>query len=195
MSQSPPSKSNGRLKMLFILLVCATPVFVSYFMYYVVKPEGRTNYGTLLTPPVDAGKVPVTVDGKPAALDALKGKWLMVTSGPSACDATCVERLYLIRQVRETTGKEKDRVTQVWLVTDNNVPSKEITDAYPAVKILRIDDKALNAALPTDAGQSIKEHIFVVDPLGNIILRFPAKPDPSKMKKDMSKLLRASRLG
>jgi hypothetical protein len=195
MSQSPPSKSNGRLKMLFILLVCATPVFVSYFMYYVVKPEGRTNYGTLLTPPVDAGKVPVTVDGKPAALDALKGKWLMVTSGPSACDATCVERLYLIRQVRETTGKEKDRVTQVWLVTDNNVPSKEITDAYPAVKILRIDDKALNAALPTDAGQNIKEHIFVVDPLGNIILRFPAKPDPSKMKKDMSKLLRASRLG
>lgn len=195
MSQSPPSKSNGRLKMLFILLVCATPVFVSYFMYYVVKPEGRTNYGTLLTPPVDAGKVPVTVDGKPAALDALKGKWLMVTSGPSACDATCVERLYLIRQVRETTGKEKDRVTQVWLVTDNNLPSKEITDAYPAVKILRIDDKALNAALPTDAGQSIKEHIFVVDPLGNIILRFPAKPDPSKMKKDMSKLLRASRLG
>jgi hypothetical protein len=195
MSQSPPSKSNGRLKMLFILLVCATPVFVSYFMYYVVKPEGRTNYGTLLTPPVDAGKVPVTVDGKPAALDALKGKWLMVTSGPSTCDATCVERLYLIRQVRETTGKEKDRVTQVWLVTDNNVPSKEITDAYPAVKILRIDDKALNAALPADAGQSIKEHIFVVDPLGNIILRFPAKPDPSKMKKDMSKLLRASRLG
>ncbi len=195
MSHSPPSKSNGRLKMLFILLVCATPVFVSYFMYYVVKPEGRTNYGTLLTPPIDAGKVPVTVDGKPTALDALKGKWLMVTSGPSDCEAACVERLYLIRQVRETTGKEKDRVTQVWLVTDNNAPSKEITDAYPAVKILRIDDKALNAALPTDAGQSIKEHIFVVDPLGNIILRFPAKPDPSKMKKDMSKLLRASRLG
>jgi hypothetical protein len=195
MSQSPPSKSNGRLKMLFILLVCATPVFVSYFMYYVVKPEGRTNYGTLLTPPVDAGKVPVMVDGKPAALDALKGKWLMVTSGPSACDATCVERLYLIRQVRETTGKEKERVTQVWLVTDNDVPSKEITDAYPAVKLLRIDSKALNAALPVDAGQSVKEHIFVVDPLGNIILRFPVKPDPSKMKKDMSKLLRASRLG
>jgi hypothetical protein len=195
MSESIPSKSNGRLKMLFILLVCATPVFVSYFMYYVVKPEGRTNYGTLLTPPVDAGKVPVVIDGKAATLEALKGKWLMVTSGPSSCDAACVERLYLIRQVRETAGKEKDRVTQVWLVTDAQVPRKEILDAYGAVQMIRAEGKLLDAVLPAQLGQSVGEHIFVVDPLGNVILRFPVKPDPSKMKKDLSKLLRASRLG
>jgi hypothetical protein len=188
-------RSLGRWKMLGILLVCATPVFLSYFMYYVVRPDGRTNYGSLLSPIVDASKLDIKVDDKPTTLAALKGKWLMVTVGPSSCDDACAERLYLARQVRETTGREKERIELVWVVTDSGKPSQKLLDAYPTVKRVTAEVNAIGAVLPVEASSSVTAHTYIVDPLGNVILRFPAKPDPSKMKKDMSKLLRASRIG
>jgi cytochrome oxidase Cu insertion factor (SCO1/SenC/PrrC family) len=194
-NRSEPSRKLGRWKMLGILLVCATPVFLSYFMYYVVRPDGRTNYGTLLNPPADASQLSVRDADKVTTLAAFKGKWLMISVGPSTCDVACVERLYIARQVRETTGREKDRIEQVWLVTDNGKATQQVLDAYPQVKQLRADEAAIAKALPIEAGSSVASHIYVVDPLGNVIMRFPAKPDPSKMKKDMSKLLRASRIG
>ncbi len=181
--------------MLGILLVCATPVFLSYFMYYVVRPDGRTNYGSLLNPIVDASKLNIKVDEKPATLAALKGKWLMVTVGPSSCDDACAERLYIARQVRETTGREKERIELVWVVTDSGKPLQKILDAYPTVKRVTAEVDAIGAVLPIENGSNVVSHTYVVDPLGNVIMRFPAKPDPSKMKKDMSKLLRASRIG
>jgi hypothetical protein len=189
------AKKLGRLKMLGILLVCALPVFVSYFMYYVVRPDGRTNYGSLLTPPMDAAKLSATDNGKPTNLAALKGKWLMVSIGPSSCDQSCVERLYLVRQVRATTGKLMDRIDRVWLVTDDGKLDTKILDAYEGQKILRVNAAQLPAVLPPDTGIDPAQHIFVVDPLGNVIMRFPANPDPNKMKKDVGKLLRASRIG
>lgn len=188
-------KTLGRWKMLGILLVCATPVFLSYFMYYVVRPDGRTNYGSLLNPIVDASKLNIKVDEKPATLAALKGKWLMVTVGPSSCDDACAERLYIARQVRETTGREKERIELVWVVTDSGKPLQKILDAYPTVKRVTAEVDAIGAVLPIENGSNVVSHTYVVDPLGNVIMRFPAKPDPSKMKKDMSKLLRASRIG
>jgi cytochrome oxidase Cu insertion factor (SCO1/SenC/PrrC family) len=188
-------KTLGRWKMLGILLVCAAPVFLSYFMYYVVRPDGRTNYGSLLSPIVDASKLNIKVDEKPTTLAALKGKWLMVTVGPSSCDDACAERLYLARQVRETTGREKERIELVWVVTDSGKPSQKILDAYPTVKRVTAEVDAVGAVLPVEGSASVAAHTYVVDPLGNVIMRFPAKPDPSKMKKDMSKLLRASRIG
>jgi cytochrome oxidase Cu insertion factor (SCO1/SenC/PrrC family) len=188
-------KTLGRWKMLGILLVCAAPVLLSYFMYYVVRPDGRTNYGSLLNPIVDASKLNITVDEKPTTLAALKGKWLMVTVGPSSCDDACAERLYLARQVRETTGREKERIELVWVVTDAGKPSQKVLDAYPTVKRVSAKVDAVGAVLPVEGSSAVIEHTYIVDPLGNVILRFPAKPDPSKMKKDMSKLLRASRIG
>jgi hypothetical protein len=188
-------KTLGRWKMLGILLVCAAPVFLSYFMYYVVRPDGRTNYGSLLNPIVDASKLNIKVDEKPTTLAALKGKWLMVTVGPSTCDDACAERLYLTRQVRETTGREKERIELVWVITDTGKPLQKVLDAYPTVKRVTAEIDAIGAVLPVEGGASVTAHTYIVDPLGNVIMRFPAKPDPSKMKKDMSKLLRASRIG
>jgi hypothetical protein len=188
-------KTLGRWKMLGILLVCAAPVFLSYFMYYVVRPDGRTNYGSLLNPIVDASKLNIKVDEKQTTLAALKGKWLMVTVGPSTCDDACAERLYLARQVRETTGREKERIELVWVITDTGKPLQKVLDAYPTVKRVTAEIDAIGAVLPVEGGASVTAHTYIVDPLGNVIMRFPAKPDPSKMKKDMSKLLRASRIG
>src|SRR3712207_6155818 len=71
--------SRGRWKMLLVMLVCAAPVIASYFTYYVVRPEGRRNFGELIEP-----QRPL-----PASLSALKGQWLLVSVGGGACDARC----------------------------------------------------------------------------------------------------------
>ena len=110
---------HGRWKMLAVLLVCAAPVIASYFTYYVVRPDGRRNYGELIQPQRSLPDLAaVAPDGSPARLPALKGQWLLVSVGGGACDALCQQHLYLQRQLRESVGKEKGRVDWIWLVTD-----------------------------------------------------------------------------
>ena len=92
---------SGRVKMLLVLLVCAAPVIASYFTYFVIRPEGRTNYGALILPtrgmPAD---LPLqTLAGAGVMPATLRGQWLLVVVGPAACDAACEQRLYLQRQL------------------------------------------------------------------------------------------------
>lgn len=113
------STRAGRWKMLLLLLVSASPVIASYFAYYVVRPEGRRNYGELINPqrPLPAIKG-VDVQGRSVPLGQLKDQWLLISVAPSACDASCQQHLYLQHQLRETLGKEKGRLDWVWLRTD-----------------------------------------------------------------------------
>ena len=101
---------TGRWKMLMVMLVCAAPVIASYFMYYVVRPEGRRNYGELIDPQRPIPSMTGTdLAGRKTSLPALQGQWLLVSVAGGACDATCEQHLYLQRQLREGLGKDKDR--------------------------------------------------------------------------------------
>lgn len=202
----------GRMKMLAILLVCAAPVIASYFTYYVVRPEGRTNYGTLIDPMRDVGALGTIVatvgpaPGRPAAenpashpqggsIGSMRGRWIMLVVAPSACDETCRERLYEIRQVRLTAGKDRDRVERVWLLEDDGAPDPALLAQHEGLVLMRANAEALAKALPAAAGARASDHIYMIDPLGNLMMRFPADADPNRMKKDLAKLLRASRVG
>ena len=120
LAQQQQRTRAGRWKMLAVLLVCAAPVIASYFTYYVIRPEGRRNFGELIEPqrPVPAGLSATAADGRPVPLESLRGQWLLVSAAGGACDATCESHLYLQRQLRESLGKDKDRMDWVWLVTD-----------------------------------------------------------------------------
>lgn len=188
---------RGRLKMLAILLVCAAPVIASYFTYYVIRPEGRTNYGTLLQPLPDvSGLAGAGLDGAPSGLKQLGGKWLLVTGAGASCDAACEHRLYLLRQLRLTTGKDRDRVERAWIVgPGTEVPARLLAE-HEGLAVIRAAAGAMAAAgFPPEGGASPEAHIWIVDPLGNLVLRYPVDPDPSRMKKDLLKLLKASRIG
>ena len=110
--------ASGRLKMLLILLACAAPIVASYFTYYVVRPQARTNYSTLIQPsralPKDFALT--TLDGKPFAAQRLLGQWLLITVSDGPCGPACEKHLYLQRQLREMLGRERDRLDKVWLV-------------------------------------------------------------------------------
>jgi hypothetical protein len=186
----------GRLRMLAVLLICAAPVLASYFTYYVVRPEGRRNFGELIQPTRALPHVPVqSLTGQKIQLSDLKGQWLLVSVAEAGCDATCLRNLYLQRQVLMGLGKERDRTEWVWLVTDNaNVPA-EIMPGLKEANVLRVDPQALQQWLVPEAGKALTDHLFVVDPHGEWMMRFPANLSNEgalKAKKDLERLLRAS---
>jgi hypothetical protein len=187
---------RARIKMLAILAVCAAPVIASYFTYYVIQPEGRTNYGALIEPQRDVSKLQAGgLDGGTIELSRFRGKWVLLTVDSAACDKPCEDKLYAIRQVRLTTGKDRDRIERVQLLTDGGTPAARLRQEYEGTVFARVDAKAARAAFPAAPGGEVSDHVFVIDPLGNLMMRFPRNADPNRMKKDVAKLLRASRIG
>ena len=189
--------SRGRWKLFAIIAVCASPLIGSYLAYYVIKPAGRTNYGLILDPrayPMPALGT-TTLDGKPRGLDAYKGKWIMLQADSGACAQPCKTKLYEMRQLRLTQGKEMDRIERVWLITDKEPLDTVVMREYDGTRLLRADPQALQKWLPVEAGSSVTDHVYMIDPLGNLMMRFPKDADPNKIKKDLGKLLRASSIG
>lgn len=190
-------KSAGRWKLFAIVAVCASPLIGSYIAYYVIKPGGRTNYGQILdprkypTPPLGS----TSLDGRAVALDAYKGKWLLLQVDSGACAAPCQKKLYEMRQLRLTQGKEMRRVERVWLITDDQPLDTVLMREYDGTRMLRAPQQAVDAWLPADAGSTAADHLYMIDPLGNLMMRFPKDADPNKIKKDLGKLLRASSIG
>ena len=188
--------ARGRLKMLLVLAVCAAPVIASYFTYFVIRPGARTNYGTLILPTRSLPELPLqTLDGQAVAARSLLGQWLLVSVGPSACDAACDRRLFMQRQFREMLGKDRDRVDKVWFVTDGAPLAPKLraaVEAAPGVTVLRVDRAALARWLEPAPGQALEDHLYLVDPMGEWMMRLPPQPDPPRVKRDLERLMRAS---
>ncbi|HUR88844.1 MAG TPA: hypothetical protein VMZ74_07155 [Ramlibacter sp.] len=179
---------SGRVKMLLVLAVCAAPVIASYLTYYVVHPQNARSYGTLVQP-----------RDVPASLAQLKGQWLLVSVAGGACDPACENNLYIQRQLRESLGREKDRVDWVWLVDDAAPIRPELQAALSQATVQRVDAQQLAQWFEPEGGHSLHEHLYLVDPMGRWMMRFPAagdrEVDTSKaknIKRDIDRLLRAS---
>jgi len=193
----PQQRKRGRWMLWLVLLVCASPIIASYFTYYVIKPEKRNNYGTLIDQrahPIPA-MATTTLDGKPAALEQFKGKWVMLMAAPGACNEACHKQLFAMRQLRTMQGKEMERIERVWLITDREPLDTMVIREYDGTHMLRADAQAIANWLPVDPGTSVSDHIYMIDPLGHLMMRFPKDPEPRKVHKDIYKLLKASSVG
>lgn len=186
----------GRVKMLAVLLICAAPVIASYFTFYVVRPEGRRNFGELIEPQRALPDVAGTgLDGKAVNLKALKGQWLLVSVASAGCAEQCARHLYLQRQLREGLGKEKDRLDWVWLVNDTAPVAPALLPALREATVIRVPPSDVSQWLLPQTGHAIEEHLYLVDPLGNWMMRFPANLDAqgaTHVKRDLDRLLRAA---
>ncbi len=188
---------QGRVRMLLVLAVCAAPVIASYLTYFVIRPGTRSNYGQLVVPtrglPEDLAMT--RLDGTPVTARSLHGQWLLVAVGPSTCDAACDKRLFAQRQFREMLGRERERVEKVWLITDQTPLAPALAAALaakPEVTALRVDPAVLARWLTPADGQALPDHLYIVDPMGEFMMRLPPQPDPGKTKRDLERLLRAS---
>jgi cytochrome oxidase Cu insertion factor (SCO1/SenC/PrrC family) len=188
--------ARGRLKMLLVLAICAAPVIASYLTYFVIKPQTRSNYGELIVPTRSLPELKLRrLDGTPVASQSLRGQWLLVAVGPSTCNADCDKRLFMQRQFREMLGRDRDRVDKIWLITDEAALApalRQVIEATPAVTALRADAQAVASWLAPAPGQAVQDHLYVVDPMGEWMMRLPVQPDPGKVKRDLERLLRAS---
>ena len=195
--------------MLLVLLVCAAPVIASYFTYFVIRPQGRTNYSELILPTRPLPKLPLLdLGGSSVDAASLKGQWLLVVVSGGACDARCEKYLWLQRQLRETLGREKDRLDKLWFITDSLPPRPQTLQAIGAsagaggvaganagagATVLRVPEPALAQWLAPAQGSSPSDHMLIIDPMGELMMRVPIDPDPARLKRDVEKLLRASK--
>ena len=181
----PPSDplKRGRVKLTLLGLFFAAPFALAWLAYRLDWSPGATsNYGELVTPPRPLSG---------AALERLRGKWVLVTLDAGACDAYCEKKLYFMRQLRRAQGKDRDRVERLWLLTDGRRPGAALGAAIEGTHLAPA--AALAARFP--AAGAVSDHIYVVDPLGNLMMRYPREPDPSRMLEDLRRLLRLSGIG
>jgi len=180
---------SGRRTLLLVALVAIAPVVASYMAYYFIPREARTNYGELLATNPAPALAGTRVDGRPFALPQLRGKWVLLVSAPGACDVQCAQELYATRQERTIQGQEMERVQRVWLATGDVAPDPALLARHPDLIVARVSREAL-AGLPAGV-----ERIYLIDPLGNLVLAFPDDPDIGKVARDLERVLRASRIG
>lgn len=195
LSELPPAAARtraGRRTLLLLAFVCALPVLASYFAYYVWQPDGRSNYGELLVPaPLAAARL-AGVAGQPDFSAAeFEGRWTLLFTAPGACERPCAEALYLMRQVRLAQGEAMGRVGRLWLVTDAAVPESGTLAAHEGLRVAR-SAPAWLAQLP---GAERGRHVYLVDPRGQVMMRFPESADPRRVIKDLQRLLKYSALG
>jgi len=182
------ARRRVRRQLALMVLIGLAPVVASYAIYYGWPRERQVNYGTLIAAP-SPGIAGRTLDGAPFALTDLRGKWVVLAASGGACDAACRTRLFAGRQARTIQNAERERIVRVWLVTDDVEPPAALLAEHDDLRIVRVPARALDA-LP-DAGRTL----LLVDPLGNLVLAWPADPDVKAVAKDIGRLLRASRIG
>jgi hypothetical protein len=196
-NKTTDAQTRGRWKLIAVLLVCAAPMLLSYLTYYVIKPTGRTNYGALLDPrqhPIPALGA-TALDGKPAALEQFKGKWIMLQVAPGDCQQVCKDQLVAMRQLRLMQGKGMERIERVWLITDDAPLDTMLMKVVDGTRYLRVKPALVQAWLPVEQGGDVTDHVYLIDPLGNLMMRFPKDAEPNKVTKDIGKLLKASAIG
>jgi cytochrome oxidase Cu insertion factor (SCO1/SenC/PrrC family) len=158
-------------------------------VYYLFPREAQVNYGSLL-PTAPAPVIEGTkADGAPFRLADLRGRWVLLAGDRGGCDAACERKLYATRQARAMQGRDQDRLVRAWLFTGDAMPAPKILAQHPGLVVARVPAGAL-VALPGG-----ERAIYLIDPLGNLVLRYPDDPDINGIAKDLSRLLRASRIG
>ena len=183
-------RGKTRRTIALIAPLCAAPVVASYVAYYWLKPSARVNYGELEAQPAPQ-IVGVTAQGAPWRLDALRGRWLLLVTTDSDCDELCEHALYATRQARTIQGREQDRVVRVLLQPQGvTPPAATVEEEHPGLAVVRADPRQWEVL-----ARGTATAIHVVDPLGNLVLRYPADPDIKRLAQDLERLLKASRIG
>ena len=186
-------QAKGRRTFLLIALVAFAPIIASYTAYYWLTPSTRLNYGELIGPTPVAAITGAGKDGSSFDLATTQGKWVMLIATPGNCDESCRQALYATKQARTIQGRERDRVTRVWLQPSSAASKAPEPAPDDGALVTGYVDAKVAAALPLNPGDATT--ILILDPRGNIVLRYGANPDIKRLSKDLDRLLRASQMG
>ncbi|ALM85580.1 hypothetical protein ASB57_23790 [Bordetella sp. N] len=198
------ARRRSRWTVLAVFLVSLAPVLAAVVFYLNPQwwPRDGSNYGTLIEPqrdlPTPAQLPLATLDGQPYDLRQLRGKWLLMAADGGACPESCARKLFIIRNSHASQGKNVDRVARVWFITDDAPVPQKVLDAYVGTIMVRARPEQLAPFLlgaGAPAADALAAPMWLTDPLGHLMLQFPADADPVKVRSDLSKLIYNSRIG
>ena len=196
-THDPQRTKSGRWKLFLLLLVTLAPVIASYFTYYVIRPQGENFYGQLISPQVELPDLETKdSQGKAVNLRSLQGQWLLITVADAACDAACENKLYLSRQIHIGLGAEQDRVERIWLSLGDQAVPERLSKTLEGATVLRAQRADIAAWLQPEPTHQLADHIYLVDPQGFWMMRFPPDPDlkaAASIKKTLNRLMRAAK--
>ena len=197
---------SSRQALVLLALMFMAPAFVAWVMHNSTeqgwRPEGTTNRGELVHPARPLTLPAGMMIADTPANDFLQGKWTLLYIGDADCDAVCKENLYKMRQVRTAQNEHMRRVQQLYLVLDEAVPATLQTlldNEYKKTAVTLVSDEQAEQIAPYFLidGVSMQgaERVYIIDPLGNLMMLYSPDADPSGMLKDLKKLLKFSKIG
>jgi len=184
-------KIGPRAKLLALFGLFALPIVASLVTYQLYTPAETSNYGELLPVRPVPEQVFANATGQAFRFADLAGKWVLVASDSGACAAACIEKLTAVRQVRLALGRNAGRVERVFVVDDTTPPPQSLDSEFPGMKVVFTQS---GMTLPP-APANDRAHIYLLDPRGNVMMRFPSAVDSKRMLRDLNRLLRASQMG
>ncbi len=199
-----PSGNRGRRQLVALAAMFFVPLAVAFWLYYgesPLAPEGGTNKGDLIDParPLPRVSLPVPT-GEQTGPDFLVGQWTMLYIGRGTCDERCRKALYLTRQTRIALNKDFDRVQRVFLVSAECCDDSFLSTEHPDLRLVLLEGSEAERLLqpfPTYDGTDVTEtgRIYLVDPLGNLLMSYSEAAPDKALLKDLKKLLRLSHIG
>ena len=199
-----PARARSIRPLIAVLLVSLAPVVFALLAYYVpslgLRPGTRTHYDQLIEPqrPIPGDLALRDAQGRPYDLNQLKGQWLLISAGPGACPESCVRGLFVLRNSHASQGKAVDRLERVWFITDDAPAAPVVEEAYAGTHVLRADPARLADWLApgaADPAAELARGLWIVDPLGHLMMRFPDAQQPEAVRDDIRALLKNSRIG
>jgi cytochrome oxidase Cu insertion factor (SCO1/SenC/PrrC family) len=190
-------RTLAALAALFLL-----PLAVAFFTYYgsTWRPAHRVNHGVLILPARTLPQVALPRDGDPqaagtAASAPFRGRWSLVYVGRGACDTPCRGALYVMRQTRLALNNDMTRVERVFLVSGDCCDRAFLASEHPGLLVLDATGADARPLLEEFPSPGLEHTLFVVDPLGNLMMSYDARRDPHGLLEDLKKLLKLSHIG
>jgi hypothetical protein len=184
-------RTLGALAALFFL-----PLLASFWLYYGTgwRPSGHVNHGELIQPPRPLPQVELPAIASPDPT-LFRSKWTLVYVGDGSCDASCRDTLYVMRQTRLAFGTDMTRLARVFLVTANCCARDYLEREHAGLTVLDAAGAAGAQLLSRFPVGDRAHSLFVVDPLGNLMMRYDVRQDPRGLLVDLKRLLELSQIG
>jgi len=197
-------RASGRKKLILIFALFAVPLLMATLWFHAVRISGgslgNTAKGELITPAVPLDGLQLSENGQPFDIDGFRGKWtLLYVPEAQQCSDECFDHLYEIRQLRLALNHRMERVQRVVLLDQAEIP-EPIKEAQLGLRVVTGTAAQRDAFLgqlsdPTATFKPVASPIYIIDPLGNLMMRFGPDQLPDQVHKDLKRLLKASRIG
>ncbi len=186
------AQRNHKRKLLILFALLCAPILISYFLHFSGYRPGSVNYGELIEIREFKGMGVNQVDNVIFRTRDMHGKWIMLMVDSGNCNEACQEKIYHMRQIRTVQNTEMHRVERVWLIDDDVPVDPALIEEFEGTFFVNSQGSELLADIPAE--ESNRNHIYLVDPIGNLMMRFPENADPSLIVNDVKRLLHVSQL-